>query len=105
MENAVYINKEVSIVAYYFKNGLRRLKCFPRRMEYQGRVIEFSETGLRHPTKKGQRMIHVFDMTDGSADYRLEFDAAALTWTLVSIAEVSESSQDLNYAKPSFAAQ
>jgi len=90
MENAINVNKEVSIVAYYFKNGLRRLKCFPKRMEYQGRAIEFSETGLRHPTKKGQRMIHVFDMTDGSADYRLEFDAAALTWTLVSIADISE---------------
>jgi hypothetical protein len=77
MENSVQINKEVSIVAYYFKSGLRRLKCFPKRMEYQNRVIEFTETGLRHPTKKGQRMIHVFDMTDGNADYRLEFDAAA----------------------------
>ncbi|HEY5550074.1 MAG TPA: hypothetical protein VIK37_02655 [Candidatus Saccharimonadales bacterium] len=105
MENAAQINKEVSIVAYYFKSGLRRLKCFPKKMEYQGRVIEFSETGLRHPTKKGQRMIHVFDMTDGSADYRLEFDAAALTWRLVSIADISESPQDIPYAKPSFASQ
>lgn len=105
MENAVQINKEVSIVAYYFKSGLRRLKCFPKRMEYQGRVVEFSETGLRHPTKKGQRMIHVFDMTDGNADYRLEFDAAALTWTLVSIADISDKSTDIGYAKPSFAAQ
>jgi hypothetical protein len=99
MENSVQINKEVGIVAYYFKNGLRRLKCFPKRMEYQGRVIEFSETGLRHPTKKGQRMIHVFDMTDGSADYRLEFDAAALSWTLVSIADIGDSPQDVNYAE------
>ena len=67
MENSVQINKEVSIVAYYFKTGIRRLKCFPKKMEYKGRVIEFSETGLRHPTKKGQRMIHVFDMTKKSS--------------------------------------
>lgn len=99
MENSVKINKEVSIVAYYFKSGLRRLKCFPKRMEYQGRVVEFTKTGLRHPTKKGQRMIHVFDMTDGNADYRLEFDAAALTWTLVSIADVSDSVQDIPSAR------
>jgi hypothetical protein len=105
MENSVQINKEVSIVAFYFKNGLRRLKCFPKRMEHQGRVIEFAETGLRHPTKKGQRMIHVFDMTDGSADYRLEFDAAALTWTLVSIADISESPGGIDYARPSLATQ
>lgn len=68
-------------------------------MEYQNKTIEFSETGLRHPTKKGQRMIHVFDMTDGNADYRLEFDAAALTWTLISIADISESTQDVIHAR------
>jgi hypothetical protein len=99
MENTVYVNQEVSIVAYYFKNGLRRLKCFPKKMEYRGRIIEFIETGLRHPTKKGQRMIHVFDMTDGTADYRLEFDAEALTWTLVAISDISETAKGLDYAK------
>ena len=103
MENSAQINKEVSIVAYYFKNGLRRLKCYPKRMEYQGRVIDFTETGLRHPTKKGQRMIHVFDMTDGTADYRLEFDAAALTWTLVSIADISNSVEGVSYVSPQLA--
>jgi hypothetical protein len=41
-----------------------------------------------HPTQQGQRMIHVFDMTDGAADYRLEFDAQALKWTLVAITDV-----------------
>jgi hypothetical protein len=45
-----------------------------------------------HPTKKGQRMVHVFDMTDGDADYRLEFDAQELIWRLVAIT-------DSNYAQ------
>jgi hypothetical protein len=89
MENVVEINKEVDIVAYYFKNRGDRLRCFPKRMEWDGKRVDFTETGLRHPTKKGQRMVHVFDMTDSSADYRLEFDAAALTWKLVSIADIS----------------
>lgn len=90
MENVVTINKDVNVVAYYFRNESERLRCFPRRIEWDGRVVDFTETGLRHPTKKGTRMVHVFDMSDGSADYRLEFDAERLTWTLVSIAEVSE---------------
>lgn len=87
MENVTEINKEVSIVAYYFRQGVKRLRCYPKMMEWNGKTISFSEQGLRHPTKKGQRMIHVFDMTDGNADYRLEFDAEALTWTLVYIAD------------------
>lgn len=100
MDQATLINKEVSIVAYYFKNTSRRLRCFPKRMEYDGKRVDFTETGLVHPTKKGQRMIHVFDMTDGNSDYRLEFDAQDLSWKLIAIT-------DTNYAqisrRPAFA--
>jgi hypothetical protein len=86
MENPIVINKDVAIVAYYFQ-GQHQPKCFPKRMEYDGKQVIFTETGLRHPTKKGQRMVHVFDMTDGSADYRLEFDAEALNWKLVYVTD------------------
>ncbi len=101
MENTVTINKFVNVVAYYFKNVGQRLKCHPKRIEYNGQSVDFTEMGLRHPTKKGQRMVHVFDMSNGQADYRLEFDAEQLSWTLVSITDVSE----VGYAKPSFATQ
>src|SRR4051794_6151896 len=101
MENVVEINKEVSIVAYYFRNRGEQLRCFPKRMEYDGKRVDFTETGLRHPTKKGQRMVHVFDMTDGQADYRLEFDAQALTWTLICVGDMSYAS---NSPQPAFAA-
>jgi hypothetical protein len=87
MDQTTLINKDVSIVAYYFKNANHRLRCFPKRMEYDGRRVNFTETGLVHPTKKGQRTIHVFDMTDGNADYRLEFDAQNLTWKLICISD------------------
>ncbi len=98
MENSVVLNKEIDVVAYYFKNAGRRLKCFPKKIEYEGKSIVFEEMGLRHPTKKGHRMVHVFEMTDGRADYRLEFDAQDLNWKLVSIADVSES-EGFNYAQ------
>jgi hypothetical protein len=87
MDQTTLINKDVNIVAFYFKNSARRLRCFPKRMEYDGKRVDFTETGLVHPTQKGHRMIHVFDMTDGTADYRLEFDAQALSWTLVAITD------------------
>lgn len=90
MENVIEINKGVNVVAFYFKNAGQRLKCFPKRMEYDGKRVDFTETGLVHPTKKGHRMVHVFDMTDGQADYRLEFDAQSLDWTLVYIADMQE---------------
>ena len=87
MENVNEINKAVNVVAFYFKNAGQRLKCFPKRIEYEGHRVDFTETGMIHPTRKGQRMVHVFDMTDGNADYRLEFDAENLDWTLVYVAD------------------
>ena len=89
MENIIKINKDVSVVAYYFKDAGRRLKCYPKRIEYDGKTVDFNEMGLRHPTKQGKRMVHIFDMSDGSADYRLEFDAEQLNWTLISISDVA----------------
>jgi hypothetical protein len=56
-------------------------------MKYKNREIILTELGLRHPTAKGRRMIHVFDMSDGVNDYRLEFDAESLIWTLVAMME------------------
>jgi len=88
MEDVITLNEDVTIVAYYFKDK-DQPKCFPKQMEYEGKQVVFTETGLRHPTHKGQRMVHVFDMTDGSADYRLEFDAMSLVWKLVYIADAS----------------
>jgi len=101
MDQATLINKDVNIVAFYFKNNARRLRCFPKRMEYDGKRVDFTETGLVHPTQKGKRMIHVFDMTDGSADYRLEFDAQALSWTLVSITDTQYAPVSTQFA-PSY---
>lgn len=55
----------------------------PIRMRWRDREITFVEQGLRHPTVQGKRMIHVFHMSDGTNNYRIEFDAENLTWTLV----------------------
>jgi hypothetical protein len=85
MEDVTLFNKDVNVVAYYFKNNARRLRCFPKRMEYDGRRIEFTETGLVRPVEKIDSNVQLFDMTDGSADYRLEFNPAALTWKLIAI--------------------
>ncbi len=81
------INQRVSIVASYKAKSDTLGVCFPHKMLWNNKEIKFLELGLRHPTHKGERMIHVFDMSDGSNDYRLEFDAERLTWTLLEVME------------------
>jgi len=87
MQNITYINERVEVVAVYRTGVDMSQICYPAKMRYQGQEIVFTELGLRHPTTKGKRMIHVFDMSDGTNDYRLEFDAEGLTWTLVALLE------------------
>lgn len=86
MDTSIVVNQRVPVVAA-FSSEHARLICRPVKMRYNGREIIFTELGLRHPTTKGKKMVHVFDMTDGGADYRLEFDAERLTWTLTTILE------------------
>ncbi len=76
------INERVEVLVGYYKNCDASQIAQPLKMKYKNREIIFSELGLRHPTMQGKRMIHVFDMSDGVNDYRLEFDAEGLTWTL-----------------------
>lgn len=87
MDNTSLINERVEVIAIFKRSTDPFSICFPAKMKYKNQLIEFSELGLRHPTSKGRRMIHVFDMSDGINDYRLEFDAEGLIWTLIAVTE------------------
>lgn len=85
MSNRVTINKEVAVTAVYFQNN-QELKSFPKRIELDGREYTFLN-GLRHLVQRGQKLIQIFDMTDGEAEYRLKFDDNDKLWTLIDISE------------------
>lgn len=87
MDPTVVINERVDIVPIFYAHAPERTLCVPWKMKYRGQEIIFTVFGMRHPTAKGKRMIHVFDMSDGVNDYRLEFDAESLTWMLISMIE------------------
>lgn len=80
MNDETFLNERIDVVAT-FGTGLN--PCVPVRFRRaNGRVIEVKEIGLRHPTEKGRRTVHMFDVTDGEADYRIELDSERLTWHL-----------------------
>lgn len=80
MNDETFLNERVEVIAAYGDglNPCRPIK-FRRR---NGREVIVSEIGLRYPSNQGKRMVHIFDVTDQSADYRLEFDSERLTWHL-----------------------
>lgn len=85
MDDTQVVNQRVDVVCSYKSKGNMQTVCFPYKMRWKNQEVTFKELCFRHPTLKGQRMIHVFDMSDGSRDYRLEYDAEGLTWTLKEI--------------------
>lgn len=81
MNDELFLNERVEVLCT-FGAGLN--PCVPYKFKRaNGREITITEIGLRHPTVQGKRTIHIFDVTDGGTDYRLEFDSERLTWRLV----------------------
>lgn len=79
MNDEVFLHERVDVmVRFDARSGCTPLKF--RRPN--GREITISEIGLRHPTTPGNRTVHIFDVTDDAADYRLEFDSERLAWQL-----------------------
>ena len=76
----VFLKERIEVIAV-FGEGLN--PCRPIKFRRaNGREVVIREIGLRHPSAKGFKTMHVFDVTDGGSDYRVEFDSERLVWHL-----------------------
>ncbi|HEY8992860.1 MAG TPA: hypothetical protein VIM37_03360 [Candidatus Microsaccharimonas sp.] len=84
MNDETFLNEQVEVIAVFGQNDDNRHQpCRPLKFRRpNGREVEVQELGLRHPFTEGRKTIHIFDVTDGGADYRLEFDSERLIWRL-----------------------
>lgn len=77
MDDEIFLNERIKVLACFDKD------CRPLKFVRQNnREVIVSEIGLDFPTLKSGRNIHIFDVTDGQSDYRLEFDSVSLIWRL-----------------------
>lgn len=83
MNDEIFLNERLEVLAV-FAPGQERDICRPVKFRRSsGREVVISEIGLVFPANnRGSQTVHVFDVTDGGTDYRLEFDAQRLTWHL-----------------------
>jgi len=80
MNDETLLNEQIEVIAV-FGHGFHPVRILKFKRP-SGREVEVLELGLRHPVSNGRKTIHMFDVTDGGADYRLEFDSERLTWFL-----------------------
>jgi len=77
------LNTPVNILSMGFG---RNLRAIPRRMEFNGRQIDFVDNGLSTTIKQGDHIAQILAMTDGEHTFRLRSDNHGGSWTLLSIA-------------------
>lgn len=76
------IERPVSVTAVRFGKNFEPV---PRRIEFEGRTINFVDAGLRYHIKHGSEITRLFDLSDGESLFRLRQEAKSLTWNLLSI--------------------
>jgi len=88
MNDETFLHERIDVIVV-FGRGYHPCKPIKFRRA-SGREINISELGLHHPFSKGRKTVHIFDVTDGEADYRLEFDSERLVWHLTMEADHNE---------------
>jgi hypothetical protein len=81
---SIVINQEVTISSVYFKNK-EQIETYPKQMEFGGETYTFLNSGWRYLVHKGQEVVKIFSVTDGTSDYRLKLDPSESHWTLLEI--------------------
>ena len=80
MNDELFLKERIDVVARF---GAGNQPCVPVKFRRKnGREIIVTELGLRTPVADGRKKVHMYDVIDGEADYRLEFDSERLTWKL-----------------------
>ena len=82
-----FFNKEVVVDAVYFQNQNSNLKSYPKHMVVDGQGVTF-KAGLERVAREGQRLVSLFEMTDGERRYRLKLDQEAQAWKLLRVASI-----------------
>lgn len=55
----------------------------PIYLKWKGRKYRLSVLGLMHPRREGRVLHYVFEVTDGSLAFKLDYNTESLQWTLL----------------------
>ncbi len=86
MNPIVSINQPVDVIVSFSRSAHTNTnRVMPVKMRHHGVDISLTKLGLRYPIRHGTRLCYIFDVSDGTNDYSLEFDTTTLHWTLLSL--------------------
>jgi hypothetical protein len=86
MELSSFLSQDIEITSVYFrsKSNHHDLEAYPRRMVFQGREYQFLNDALRYKIGRQGQNVSIFDVSDGSTQFRLKQDQSN-QWTLLGL--------------------
>jgi hypothetical protein len=80
------MTKTFNIPVTILRMGFGRNMCaIPRRIEWEGRTIDFVDNGLRMTIRRGNSLAQILSLSDGTRTFRLRSDNHGGSWTLLGI--------------------
>lgn len=73
------LNEEVSVVTVFDAD---KRATIPIAMKWRDKKYKITRVAFTHPVRLGRILHHVFSVTDGNMDYRLDFNTENQHWTL-----------------------
>jgi len=78
------INEKISVITSYNREtGI----IMPKKIRWQGRDYLINRLTYYHRARMGRVLLHIFHVTDGQLDFRLQLNSENLIWTLEEICD------------------
>lgn len=81
--NEIIKEKVSCLTSYNRETG----KVTPKKIRWQGREIIFQKCSYHHKIWQGRILLHIFHVTDGTIDYRLQLNTDTLQTVLEEISD------------------
>ena len=83
-----YVNESVSVLALFGSTDAKRR---PIAFEWRGRRYRITEVGLHHTVQQGRVLHHIYTVSDGTTDFRLDFATDSQEWILEEVSDGARS--------------
>ncbi len=78
------IDEKISVISSYNRESGT---VMPRKIRWQGRDYIIKSVSYHHKIREGKKLLHIFHVTSGTLDFRLEHDTDSLHWTLKEVCD------------------
>jgi hypothetical protein len=78
------INEKVSVITLYNHQTNR---VSPKKIKWNGKIYPINLIGYHHRYQEGNKLIHIFSVSNRNLFFRLKFDTQNLEWILEEISD------------------